>query len=117
MAQSPTRFGIDLSMSDDSDTILIHITSAALSPRISGIPFPRPIRPIQLVTMGKDEYFTPFTLTLEPLIMGVLPQTAVPALIWIIIFGLGAACTIPTIRRYMEKAHEWADSGSRSKAA
>jgi len=52
--------------------------------------------------MSDDEFYTTFALVIEPLILGVLPKTAIPAIAWIVVFGLGAACTVPTIIRHLD---------------
>jgi hypothetical protein len=78
------------------DEVIIHLTACPLSLRIPQQPFgDRPIPPI-------DEFYTTFALVVEPLIFGVLPQTAVPALIWILVFGMGAACVVPYIIQYLD---------------
>lgn len=76
--------------------VVLHITSAELSPRIPSLGyFAEP-------SSTEQGYHTTFTLIIEPLILGVLPQTAIPAVFWIILFALGSAMTVPYIRRSME---------------
>lgn len=84
---------------ESSNQVIIHLFANLLSPR-----FPRqPFNPsTSATTISRDEFFTTFALVIEPLILGVLPQTAVPALGWILVFGLGAVCTVPTIIRYLD---------------
>jgi hypothetical protein len=86
--------------SESSDGVIIHLSAALLSPR-----FPR--QPFKSIPSGQspiadDEFNTTFALVIEPLTFGVLPQTALPALGWILVFGLGAACTVPSIIRYLD---------------
>ena len=74
---------------------MIHISSSELSPR-----FPRyPLISAGNSSNAEQGYQTTFTLVLEPLIFGFLPQTAVSALLWIVIFASGAAWAVPYIRR------------------
>jgi hypothetical protein len=89
-----------LSDPESSDGVMIHLSAALLSPR-----FPR--QPFRSASNGRlpiadDDFYTTFALVIEPLILVVLPRTAVPALCWILVFGVGAACTVPTIIRYLE---------------
>lgn len=87
---------------ESGDAVILHLSGSLLSPR-----FPR--QPFKSTPSGRspileDEFSTTFALVIEPLILGVLPQTAVPALCWIFVFGLGAACTVPTIIRYLNSS-------------
>jgi hypothetical protein len=89
-----------LSDPESSMGVIIHLSAGLLSPR-----FPR--QPFKSIPGGQspiadDEFYTTFALVIEPLIFGVLPQTALPALGWILVFGLGAACTVPTIIRHLD---------------
>ena len=80
-----------------SHQVIVHLSASLLSPRFPRQPFSgRPNTP------STDEFHTTFALMVEPLIFGILPQTAVPALIWALIFGLGAACLVPYIIRYLD---------------
>jgi hypothetical protein len=80
--------------------VIIHLSGSPLSPRFPRQPFKS--TPSGHLPTADDEFYTTFALVIEPLIFGVLPQTAVPALCWILVFGLGAACTVPTIIRYLD---------------
>jgi len=87
----------DILRDQSSDQVIIHLSASLLSPRFPRQPFSgRPNTP------STDEFNTTFALVVEPLIFGILPQTAVPALIWALIFGLGAACVVPYIIRYLD---------------
>lgn len=82
---------------ESSTQVIVHLSASLLSPR-----FPRqPFRTGPTAVVG-DEFHTTFALVIEPLILGVLPRTAVPALGWIVIFGLGAASVVPYLIRYLE---------------
>lgn len=85
---------------ESSDGVFIHLSAALLSPRFPRQPF-KSGSEAHLPT-ADDEFYTTFALVIEPLIFGVLPNTAIPALVWILFFGLGAACTVPTILRYLD---------------
>ena len=85
---------------ESNSGVIIHLSAALLSPR-----FPRqPFKPTSVgqLPISDDEFYTTFALVIEPLILGVLPKTAITAIAWIVIFGLGAACTVPTIIRYLD---------------
>jgi hypothetical protein len=89
-----------LSDPESSDGVMIHLSAALLSPRFPRQPFKS--APNGHLIIADEEFYTTFALVIEPLILGVLPQTAISALCWILVFGLGAACTVPTIIRYLE---------------
>lgn len=96
----PTKFEMEVLPDLESvDAVIVHLSGSLLSPRLPRQPFkPTPIGDSPIVN---DEFSTTFALVIEPLILGVLPKTAVPALCWIFVFGLGSACTVPTIIRYL----------------
>jgi hypothetical protein len=85
---------------ESSSGVIIHLSASLLSPRFPRQPF-APTPSGHLPTTN-DEFYTTFALVVEPLTFGVLPQTALPALGWILVFGLGAACTVPTIIQYID---------------
>lgn len=98
--QSPTKFNLALHPNPQADSIergpIIHVTSSELSPRIPSLGIFGTPSKIQ------EGYHTTFTLVIEPLILGFLPKTAIPAVFWIITFALGAGITVPYIRRRIE---------------
>lgn len=95
--------------------ILIHITSSQLSPRFPRYPFLESATDNGAgVKVTEGDYSTPFTITLEPLLFGVLPQTAVPALGYILLFGLGAAGTVPFIRGRIENVYANVEPNSKA---
>ena len=88
---------MDVIADPDSDTdVIIHLSASLLSPR-----FPRHLFTDSVSHVG-DEFQTTLALVIEPLILGVLPRTAIPALMWIILFGLGGASVVPYILRYLD---------------
>ena len=87
----------DTSRNQAPDEVIIHLSASLLSPH-----FPRQPFSGRSNTPSTDEFHTTFALVVEPLIFGILPQTAVPAVIWALIFGLGAACVVPYIIRYLD---------------
>ena len=86
---------------------MLHISSRALSP---GFPHPllerfgRYLPSTSTESTAPGEFSTRFHLVLEPLVLSVLPMTAVPALALIVIFGVVAGLTVPTIIRLLERA-------------
>ena len=84
------------------DAVIVHLSGSLLSPRFSRHLF----KPTSVghSPIANNEFHTTFALVIEPLIFGVLPQTAIPALVWILVFGIGAACTVPTIIRYLNSS-------------
>ena len=85
---------------ESNGAVIIHLSGSLLSPRFPSQPFKS--TPNGHLPMADDEFSTTFALVIEPLIFGILPQTAIPALVWILVFGLGAACAVPTIIRYLD---------------
>jgi hypothetical protein len=85
---------------ESRERVIIHLSAALLSPRFPRQPFIS--TPSAHLPISEDEFYTTFALVIEPLILGVLPKTAVSAIGWILVFGLGAACTVPTIIRYLD---------------
>jgi hypothetical protein len=85
---------------ESGNGVIIHLSAALLSPRFPRHPFKS--IPSRQSPISEDEFYTTFALVIEPLILGVLPETAIPALGWILVFGLGAACTVPGIIRYLD---------------
>ena len=85
---------------ESRERVIIHLSAALLSPRFRRQPFAP--TPSGHLPTANDEFYTTFALVVEPLTFGVLPQTALPALGWILVFGLGAACTVPTMIRYLD---------------
>jgi len=63
-------------------------------------------------TTLSEDFTTTFHLILEPLLLGFLPQTAVPTLLLIILFSLGSALTVPTIIRFIERAAQASSSSN-----
>ncbi|KAK8849782.1 hypothetical protein IAR55_005118 [Kwoniella newhampshirensis] len=57
----------------------------------------------------KDDFSTSVHLTLEPLLLGVIPRTALPAMGLMILFALGAGACVPSFIRTIEIAIDWAD--------
>lgn len=78
--------------------MIVHIAASQLSPR-----FPRHPFSSKREAETDESFFTPLDITIEPLLLGVLPMSTVPALGWMIVFGLGAASTVPSILRYLER--------------
>jgi len=96
----PTKFEMEVLPDLESvDAVIVHLSGSLLSPRFPRQPF-KPT-PSGDSPIANEEFPTTFALVIEPLILGVLPQTAIPALVWILVFGSGAACTVPTIIRYL----------------
>nr|XP_031857982.1 uncharacterized protein CI109_006605 [Kwoniella shandongensis]KAA5525054.1 hypothetical protein CI109_006605 [Kwoniella shandongensis] len=58
---------------------------------------------------GSDDFETLLQVTLEPLHLGVIPQTAIPAIGLIVLFALGAGVCVPSIIHILETARDWAD--------
>jgi hypothetical protein len=85
---------------ESSSGVIIHLSASLLSPRFPRQPFAP--TPSEHLPTANDEFYTTFALVIEPLILGVLPKTAVSAIGWILVFGLGAACTVPTMIRYLD---------------
>jgi hypothetical protein len=85
---------------ESREGVIIHLSASLLSPRFPRQPFAP--TPSGHLPTANDEFYTTFALVVEPLTFGVLPQTALPALGWILVFGLGAACTVPSIIRYLD---------------
>jgi len=56
------------------------------------------------MSFDSKDYTTTYHLVLEPLLLFILPRTAVPTVILIIIFAIGSSLTVPTIIRLLEKA-------------
>lgn len=85
---------------ESSIGVIVHLSAALLSPRFPRHPFKS--IPSGHLPISDDEFYATFALVIEPLILGVLPKTAVSAIGWILVFGLGAAYTVPTIIRYLD---------------
>jgi hypothetical protein len=85
---------------ESNSGVIIHLSASLLSPRFPRQPFRT--TPSGQTLISEDEFYTTFALVIEPLILGVLPKTAVSAMGWILVFGLGAACTVPTMIRYLD---------------
>lgn len=105
---------MDISATTD-DRAILHVSARPLSPR-----FPHPllatlyarlpqsvraVLPAPPVTTSLDnaEWSTTYHVVLEPLVLGVLPKTAVPAVWAILVFVLGAALVVPSLIRALEK--------------
>lgn len=111
--QSPTIFEIDLHPAPTGypdRTALLHVLARRLSPR-----FPHPlldrfqpylpsVEPPDGEHDAGSSFTTTFHLVIEPLIFGVLPRTALPTLLCIIVFVFGAAVMVPAIIRWLESA-------------
>jgi hypothetical protein len=54
-----------------------------------------------------NPFITPIHIIFEPLYVGVLPQTALRAVLWIIVFVLGAGMVVPRIYRAVEVLLAW----------
>jgi hypothetical protein len=87
-------------VSNSVDQAIIHLSASLLSPRSPRQPFN--FLPSAFAVVPENEFITTFALVIEPLIFGVLPKTALPALGWILVFGLGAAWVVPIIIRYLD---------------
>ena len=111
IVQSPTSFQMNLHPTSDTRQGLLHVSSSALSP-----PFPHPHlvylesivprssnpRLKQDVQHDPSSYHTTAHLTLEPLLLGVLPQTTLPTVLWIMGVVVISASLVPRIIRYLE---------------
>lgn len=128
--QSPTRF--DLSLRPLNSTIpgdhsaLLLISASPLSVPIPISPIRHPVLShlasllhpapdasrglAKIADIGTEEWETTFHLVFEPLILGVLPRTAIPAVLLILVFGGGAACCVPSIIRLLERTHRGAEA-------
>jgi hypothetical protein len=122
--QAPTKW--DLTISPLSPrTAILQITAAPLSPR-----FPHPLLsqvndylPSYLSLVGalpvdregsetktkwetttKSQWETKAHILLEPLILGVIPSTAVPAVGWMIVLVFGAGMVVPRLITWLEVA-------------
>jgi hypothetical protein len=95
---------------ESRDGVIVHLSASLLSARFPRQPFKS--TPSGQSPIADNEFYTTFALVIEPLIFGVLPKTAVSAIGWILIFGLGAACTIPTIIRYLDSIDKGEVKGS-----
>lgn len=127
--QSPTLFDLDIlplplqtGFVNQGDSItpnqaaLLVISARPLSPTIfhpsppnillqylAGALRPTIYAPRESVSgQGNASWMTTFQVVLEPLILGVLPSTAVPAVWLLLIFGVGAAMCVPFIIRTLE---------------
>ena len=104
--QSPTIFNLDVYSTSERQATL-HIVTRPLSPR-----FPHPLLNNftgQLAeSLGhqnkSQEFTTTFHLVLEPLILSLLPLTAIPTILLILLFALGSAFTVPTLIHLIERA-------------
>jgi hypothetical protein len=53
--------------------------------------------------LADDEFETPFHVILEPLVLGVLPRTAVPAVLAILVMLVGAGLAAPRVAAALER--------------
>ncbi|OXM79930.1 hypothetical protein C364_02229 [Cryptococcus neoformans Bt63] len=81
-----------------------HLTSFISS--LLTIPPPKP-------KLSDDQFHTPLHLTLEPLLFGFLPYTALPAVGLIILFVTVAGMGVPYVIRGLEWAGNWAQAEDR----
>lgn len=81
-----------------------HLTSFISS--LLTIPPPKP-------KLSDDQFHTPLHLTLEPLLFGFLPYTALPAVGLIILFVTVAGMGVPYVIRGLEWAGNWAQAKDR----
>ncbi|GFZ49774.1 hypothetical protein JCM24511_07177 [Saitozyma sp. JCM 24511] len=123
---APTKWDLAITPSSPR-TAILHLTAAPLSP-----PFPHPLlsqlnaylpsylrtigaRPVdregsetettmQRATKSKIKWETKAHILLEPLILGVIPSTAVPAVGWIIVLVFGAGLVVPSLITWLEAA-------------
>ena len=123
--QSPTKFDLSLHplhtvKEGQSNTaqLILHIKAKPLSRAIPPYTPPLPIldklatilRPIHPPhsnegNQDEEEWYTSFHLVIEPLILGIVPRTAIPAIILILVFGISAGCCVPAIIRFIEGVH------------
>lgn len=124
--QAPTKWDLAITPSSPR-TAILHLTAAPLSP-----PFPHPLlsqlnaylpsylrtigaRPVdregsetetttQWETTTKIKWETKAHILLEPLILGVIPSTAVPAVGWISVLVFGAGLVVPRLITWLEAA-------------
>ncbi|WVO14994.1 hypothetical protein L204_102637 [Cryptococcus depauperatus] len=111
---SPTRVTLQSPMSPG----YFVIRAALLSPRFPHYPhlfelFPSSVSHIfagrrELIKNDK-RFETPLNLTLEPLLFNVLPWTALPAVVTIVLFITGAWIVLPYFIQGLEFAGEWAE--------
>ncbi|CAD6571539.1 MAG: hypothetical protein TREMPRED_000309 [Tremellales sp. Tagirdzhanova-0007] len=104
--QSPTIFDLVVYSRSERQAAL-HISARPLSPR-----FPHPLlhnftgqltKPLGPSNTSR-EFTTNFHIVLEPLILSILPSTAIPTILLILLFALGSALTVPTLIRLIERA-------------
>lgn len=65
--------------------------------------------------LSDDQFHTPLHLTLEPLLFGFLPNTALPAVGLIILCAAAAGMGVPYVIRGLECAGNWAQAEDRGR--
>ncbi|WVQ77541.1 hypothetical protein IAR50_007228 [Cryptococcus sp. DSM 104548] len=73
-------------------------------------------RPIPAVPKLDTEFETLLHLTLEPLVLGVLPWTAIPAVGMVLVFTVVAGLGVPYVIRGLEGAGNWAEGRRRKES-
>lgn len=101
MALSP------LFAADSDRRIALHITASPLSP---SMPQPLLDRIFHREPKASDgQWSTTAELVFEPLVLGLIPETTLPAIGWAALFAIGAALAVPYIIRFLERAKQDAD--------
>ncbi|TYJ55074.1 hypothetical protein B9479_004211 [Cryptococcus floricola] len=124
-ASSPTR--IQILPPHSPGFLLIH--ASPLSPRFPYHPplsqylpsflqplftfLPRATQPVPAERKLDTEFETPLHLTLEPLLLGVLPYTALPAVGLILVVVVVAGLGVPYVIKGLEGAGNWVDGRRR----
>jgi hypothetical protein len=92
----------------EDDQVILYINSKPLSPRfphrhhelLAKLPTYKAASP---VTETDDGYNTTFHLVFEPLILGVIPQTSVPAIKYISAATIFSLLLVPFVIRFIER--------------
>ncbi|WVQ84446.1 hypothetical protein IAT38_006598 [Cryptococcus sp. DSM 104549] len=117
-ASSPTK----ITLSPPSSPGYFTLLAAPLSPRFPRHPPWLKLLPWNLGSLfaapphvaaqrlSDDEFATVLLLTLEPLLLGFLPRTVLPAVGLIVLFATAAWFLVPAVIGFFESAGEWSEA-------
>lgn len=89
-------------------TVILFLQSSQLTPHfphplLDPLPLPQLLRPRDKgLAVPAGHYETTIDLALEPLIYGVIPESVIPTIYWIIGAALASAAVVPLCIRFIE---------------
>ncbi|WRT69824.1 uncharacterized protein IL334_006815 [Kwoniella shivajii] len=120
-ASYPGSSPVKLKMIEPNSKFQFSITGQALSPRMNHSflqqyivkYLPTDTDPTKVDRL--EDFDTVISIVLEPLILGIIPQTALPTIAIVLVFVLGAGTILPYVIISIEKGLAWSDVNAQSR--